>query len=94
MFNRNRNDISSAGPRDINRTIMQVAAILIALGVLMKLYRVQTSRGDERAFGRIRREIRELDIPASGKDALQHVTTLAKDLSSRARDQMSASDAN
>ena len=84
---------SNGSRRNINTTILQVAAILIALGVVLKLYRMQSQRSDDRAFARLRREVDELDISEDGKDALQGVVTLAGDLSREARNELPATDA-
>jgi hypothetical protein len=78
--------------RNISTTIMQVAAILIALGVVLKLYRLQSQKSDDRAFGRLRREVESLDISEDGKDALQGVVTLAGELSREARSNLPATD--
>jgi hypothetical protein len=79
--------------RNINKTVLQVAAILIALGVVLKLYRLQSQRSDDRAFARLRREVESLDISEDGKDALQGVVTLAGNLSREARSSLPATDA-
>jgi hypothetical protein len=68
-----------------NRTIMQVAAILIAAGVLLKLYKAQTTRGDNRAFGRLTREVDHLDVPEPDKDLLRRVLDFCRRLASSAR---------
>lgn len=84
-----RSDDSS---RNISTTILQVAAILIALGVLLKLYRMQSQRSDDRAFARLSREVDKLDISEDGKDALHGVVTLAGDLSREARNKLPTTD--
>ena len=86
-------EYSNDSSRNINTTILQVAAILIALGVVLKLYRMQSQRSDDRAFARLRREVDELDISEDGKDALQGVVTLAGDLSREARNTLPTTDA-
>lgn len=68
-----------------NLVVLQVAAILIAIGVVMKLYSMQSQRSDDRAFRRIRGEIDELDISQKGRDTLKDVTDLAGELTSDAR---------
>jgi hypothetical protein len=68
-----------------NQTVMQVAAILIAAGVLLKLYQVQTRRGDDRAFRRLKREVDRLDVPSPDKDLLRRVLDLCRRLASNAR---------
>jgi len=67
--------------------VLQVAAILIAIGAVMKLYQMRSQRADDRAFVRIREEIDLLDISASGKSTLHDVTKLASELTSDARDE-------
>jgi hypothetical protein len=84
---------SNNSSRNISTTIVQVAAILIALGVVLKMYRMQSQRSDDRAFARLRREVNELEISEDGKDALQGVVTLAGDLSREARNKLPATDA-
>lgn len=69
-----------------NTTVLQVAAILIAIGAVMKLYQMQSHRADNRAFSHIRGEIDKLDISADGKETLRDVTHLAGELTSKARD--------
>ena len=86
-------EYSNDSSRNISTTIVQVAAILIALGVVLKLYRMQSQRSDDRAFARLRREVDELDISEDGKDALQGVVTLAGDLSREARNKIPTTDA-
>jgi hypothetical protein len=86
-------ELSNGSRQNINTTILQVAAILIALGVVLKLYRMQSQRSDDRAFARLRREVDELDISEDGKDTLQGVVTLAGELSREARNRLPTTDA-
>jgi hypothetical protein len=72
-----------------NLVVLQVAAILIAIGAVMKLYMMQSQRADGRAFRRIRSEIDELDISSDGKDTLRDVTNLASELTRDARGESS-----
>ncbi|HUG13459.1 MAG TPA: hypothetical protein VMM78_00460 [Thermomicrobiales bacterium] len=74
--------------------VLQVAAILIAIGAVMKLYQMRSHRADDRAFRRIREEIDTLDISASGKDTLHDVTKLAGELTSDARDEAAPASAS
>ncbi|HUG14485.1 MAG TPA: hypothetical protein VMM78_05630 [Thermomicrobiales bacterium] len=73
---------------------LQVAAILIAIGAVMKLYQTRSRRADDSAFRRIRTEIDTLDISASGKDTLHDVTKLASELTSDARDEAAPASAS
>jgi hypothetical protein len=73
-----------------SHVVLQVAAILIAIGALMKLYQMQSHRSDQHAFRHIRDEIDGLDISTSAKDTLKDVTKLARELNSEARDEVSS----
>jgi hypothetical protein len=68
-----------------SRVVMQVAGILITIGVLLKLFRMQNDKADERAFGRLAREVDRLQISSKGRDALRGVIDYAKQLSKEAR---------
>jgi hypothetical protein len=82
-------DISgTAGGRhrpSMNQTIITVAGILIAIGVLLKLYRMRTQGGDERAFQHIQKEVEALNVSESGKEALRDVVDFARELTQEAR---------
>lgn len=71
---------------NINRTILQVAAILIAAGVLLKLFRMRSQAVDDRSFTRLRDEVDSLELPEEDRDTLRGVVDLAHQLATGARD--------
>lgn len=85
----NQND-EGTGPdsttgRNLQRTIVQVAAVLIAVGVLLKLWRMRTQRADDGAFARLEREVDDLEMSPSGRTALHGVIDYAQELTRQAR---------
>lgn len=89
MFRKRKRRVRVSG-NNRSLIVLQVAAILIAIGAVMKLYMMQSQRADDRAFRRIRGEIDSLDLSAEGKDTLQGVTNLASELTREARDEANA----
>ena len=68
-----------------HRRVLAVAAILIALGLLLRLYQLRSPRGDARAFSRLEREIERLDVPDPGKHVLHEAVTFSRQLVADAR---------
>jgi hypothetical protein len=76
---------TTAESNPLHRRVMAVAAILIALGLLVRLYQLRSPRGDARAFGRLEREIARLDVPDPGKHVLHEAVSFSRQLVEDAR---------
>ncbi len=71
--------------RSLQRTIIQVAAVLIAVGVLLKLWRMRSQRADDRAFARLETEVDTMPVSDTGRNALRGVIDYAQELTRQAR---------
>jgi hypothetical protein len=76
---------TDAADRRLQRTIIQVAAVLIAVAVVLKLWQMRSQRADDAAFARLESEVDNMPVSPTGRHALHSVIDYAQELTRQAR---------